>query len=267
VSMPGVPHQMKGMMEIDVLPKLQSAFALPKIFHRTLITAGIGESFLAERIKDFESALPSNIKMAYLPNYGMVKVRLTSSGEADIIQPQIDKTFQTLKSQIEDVLVADEDISMQKIVGKLLLEKKLQLGMSESCTGGYISQLITSIPGSSEYFKGSIISYSNEMKQKILEVPQKTIETNGAVSKETAEAMTKGTLNVLGVDIALVATGIMGPGGGTNEKPVGTIWIGVGNQKKVQVHPFHFRFDRQRNIELSANAALNILRKFILENW
>lgn len=267
VSMPGVPHEMKGMMENDVLIKLKDFFTLPLVYHRTLITAGIGESFLAERLKDFETALPTAIKMAYLPNYGMVKIRLTATGEAEVIKPLVDHTFQTLQSIIKDVLVATEDLSMQKIVSKLLLEKKLQLGIAESCTGGQISHLITAMPGSSEFFRGSIVSYANGVKKDLLGVNAETLEKFGAVSRETAEEMTRGAIQSLGTDVAVVTTGIMGPTGGSEDKPVGTIWIGVGNKEKTEVQSFHFRFDRQRNIELSANAALNMLRKFILENW
>ncbi len=266
ISMPGVPHEMKGMMLNDVLPILQTKLQLLPIVHRTLLTAGIGESFLAERIKEFESSLPTNIKLAYLPNYGMVKLRLSATGNDARTIAELEALFDMLKQQVSDVMVIDEDISLQEAVGRLLISKKKTVATAESCTGGYISHLITSIRGSSNYFKGSVVSYDNEIKENILNVSHQTLETMGAVSEDTVVQMIKGTLLNLKTDYALATSGIMGPDGGTNDKPVGTVWVAVGNREKVRTHAFHFRFDRQRNIELTAHNALNMLRKFILES-
>jgi nicotinamide-nucleotide amidase len=264
VSMPGVPHEMKGMMIQDVLPSLLQIFQLPPIIHRTLLTAGIGESFLAERITDFETQLPTNIKLAYLPNYGMVKLRLSARGKSEKLMAELEAEFDMLKSKLSDVMVVDEDLSMQQVIGRLLKKNGKTLGTAESCTGGYIAHLITSVPGSSEYFKGSVVSYANAVKEDVLQVDGQVLKNFGAVSKETASQMVKGALKVLKTDYALVTTGIMGPDGGTPEKPVGTVWVGVGNAEKTETHHFHFRFDRQRNMELTGTHALNVLRKFIL---
>jgi len=266
ISMPGVPHEMKGMMLNDVLPILQTKLQLLPIVHRTLLTAGIGESFLAERIKEFESSLPTNIRLAYLPNYGMVKLRLSATGNDAKTIAELEALFDMLKQQVSDVMVIDEDISLQEAVGRLLISKNKTVATAESCTGGYISHLITSIRGSSNYFKGSVVSYDNEIKENILNVSHQTLETMGAVSEDTVVQMIKGTLLNLKTDYALATSGIMGPDGGTNDKPVGTVWVAVGNREKVRTHAFHFRFDRQRNIELTAHNALNMLRKFIIES-
>jgi nicotinamide-nucleotide amidase len=264
VSMPGVPHEMKGMMVQDVLPSLLELFKLPPIIHRTLLTAGIGESFLAERITDFETQLPTNIKLAYLPNYGMVKLRLSARGKSEKLMAELEAEFDMLKSKLSDVMVVDEDLSMQQVVGRLLKKNGKTMGTAESCTGGYIAHLITSVPGSSEYFKGSIVSYANAIKEDILQVDPQTLKNYGSVSKETASQMVKGALKVLKTDFVVVTTGIMGPDGGTPEKPTGTVWVGVGTAEKTETHHFHFRFDRQRNMELTGTHALNVLRKFII---
>jgi nicotinamide-nucleotide amidase len=266
VSMPGVPNEMKGMMLNDVLPRLQQRLQLMPIVHRTLLTAGIGESFLAERIREFESHLPGNIKLAYLPNYGMVKLRLSATGNDPKTFAELEALFDMLKQQVSDVMVIDEDISLQEAIGRLLVSRHKTLATAESCTGGYIAHLITSIRGSSNYFKGSIISYDNEVKESLLNVSHQTLESSGAVSEETVVQMIRGALQNLKTNYAIATSGIMGPDGGSIEKPVGTVWVAVGNREKVRTHLFHFRFDRQRNTELTAHNALNMLRKFILEN-
>lgn len=266
ISMPGVPHEMKGMMLQTVLPTLQQKYSMAPIIHRTLLTAGIGESFLAERIQEFEKNLPTNIKLAYLPNYGMVKLRLTTSATDPGTHIELEALFDMLKQLVSDVMVIDEDITLQETVGRLLKKNKQTLCTAESCTGGYIAHLITSISGSSDYFKGGIVSYANETKQQLLMVDAGTIEKKGAVSEETVVEMLRGALSGTNADYAIATSGIMGPNGGTATKPVGNVWVAVGNGEKVRTHEFHFRFDRQRNIELTANNALNMLRKFIVEN-
>lgn len=267
ISMPGVPFEMQTIMREHVLKLLPERFKMAHIAHRTLLTAGIGESFLAERIKDFEEKLPANIKLAYLPSYGMVRLRLTDTGyDVDAIEKEINEQFATLQTLIPDVLVTNIDEPMETVVGKLLLSKKQTVGTAESCTGGYIAHLITSHAGSSAYFKGSVVSYDNEVKTDLLGVTTETLQTAGAVSEETVTQMVKGALKQLKTDYALAVSGIMGPDGGSAEKPVGTVWVAVGNNKKITTQKLWFRYERKRNIELTAINALNLLRKFILEN-
>ncbi|MGN6213148.1 CinA family nicotinamide mononucleotide deamidase-related protein [Parafilimonas sp.] len=266
ISMPGVPHEMKAAMNNHVLPLLQQRFQLPYIGHRTLLTAGIGESFLAERIKGFESSLPSNIKLAYLPNYGMVRLRLTAQGDKEKTERELNERFAILKEEVKDVLAVDEDIPFEILVGKLLRQHNKTVSTAESCTGGYIAHLITSIAGSSDYFKGSVVSYSNSIKENVLQVNNETLSTVGAVSEETVKEMISGVLKVMQTDYAMAVSGIMGPGGGSEDKPVGTVWIAVGNTEKIETKRMHFRFDRKRNIELTAVNALYLLYRFVKTN-
>jgi len=267
VSMPGVPHEMKGLMMDEVLPRLQTHFKMWAIVSRTLLTFGIGESFLAERIKDFEEALPPNIKLAYLPNYGMVRLRLTGTAvDAAVITPQVETQFKALLQLLPDVLVTDKDEPMEMVIGRLLLEKKKTMVTAESCTGGYIAHRITVNAGSSEYFRGSVVSYANEVKETLLQVPHGYFTTVGAVSEEVVRDMVKGVLQQIKADYAIAVSGIMGPGGATPEKPVGMVWVAVGNKEKIVTQLFNFRFDRARNIEITTMNALNLLRKFIIEH-
>lgn len=265
VSLPGVPHEMKGLMTREVIPQLLKQFNPPIILHRTLLTAGIGESFLAERISQFEINLPSFIKLAYLPSYGMVRLRLSASGyDKKNIEEIINEQFTLLQEQVADVLVTNKDESMDQVVANLLLKYGQTVSTAESCTGGYIAQLFTSAAGSSRYFLGSIVSYANQVKKDLLNVSGETLSTVGAVSEETAIQMVKGALTSLKTDYAIATSGIMGPGGGSEEKPVGTVWIAVGNSQETITRKFNFRFDRRRNIELTATNALNLLRLFII---
>jgi len=267
VSLPGVPNEMKGLMINEVLPRLQKEFILPSIVHKTIFTAGAGESFIAEKIKDFESALPSYIKLAYLPAYGMVRLRLTSIGESKKkVEDDLLPYFNQLKEMVKDVMVADEDEGLEITIGKILKAKGKTMATAESCTGGYIAHLITSVPGSSEYYKGSVVSYANEVKENVLGVSADTLKTVGAVSEETVQQMVKGVIEKLNVDFALATSGIMGPDGGTPDKPVGTVWIAAGDKENLITQKLFFRFDRERNIEMTAQASLNMLRKFILAN-
>jgi nicotinamide-nucleotide amidase len=265
ISMPGVPYEMKGLMKDKVLPLVKEKFELLHIGHRTLLTAGIGESFLAEMIKDFEAALPDFIKLAYLPNYGMVRLRLTATGKQSIVENELDKQFKQLKELVKDYLVIDEDITLQGLIGRMLKDKHKTVATAESCTGGYIAHLITSVPGSSNYFKGSVVSYDNSIKKNILKVKDETLQTVGAVSEETVREMLRGVLNIMQTDYAIAVSGIMGPDGGTPDKPVGTVWLAVGNNENIETKKFQFRFERLRNIELTAINALNFLRAFILK--
>ena len=267
VSLPGVPHEMKGLMTNEVLPRIPKYFKLPFIIHRTAFTMGTGESMIAEKIKEFETGLPEHIKLAYLPGYGMVKLRLTAKGDdKEKMEKELNERFSILKELVAEWLVIDKDENLATVVTKILKEKNKTIGTAESCTGGYIAHLITSNPGSSVGYKGSIISYANDVKENILGVTDKTLRSVGAVSEETVIQMVKGAIEKLNVDFALATSGIMGPDGGTDEKPVGTVWIAAGNKGKVQTTKLAFRFDRERNIEMTSHTALNFLRKFILAN-
>jgi nicotinamide-nucleotide amidase len=223
VSMPGVPHEMKGLMKDKVLPLLKHRFQLPYIAHRTLLTAGVGESFLAEMIKDFEGTLPAYVKLAYLPNHGMVRLRLTATGERDVVDADLNSRFADLKELVNEYLVIDEDISFEVLIGRILNERDKSLATAESCTGGYIAHLITSVPGASNYFKGSVVSYDNCIKKNVLKVTEETLQTAGAVSEATVREMLKGVLELMQADYAIAVSGIMGPDGGSPEKPVGTV--------------------------------------------
>ena len=265
VSMPGVPHEMQGMMTDDVIPLLQKEFEVAHISHRTLLTFGIGESMLADMIQDFEEALPSNIKQAYLPNYGMVRLRLTATGiDNKETENQIQHHFNKLQELVKEFLVTNDDIPMEKILGNLLSQKNKTLATAESCTGGYIAHLITLIPGSSSFYKGTIVSYDNAIKTSLLKVPEDMLAQNGAVSEPVVVQMVKGILQNIPTDYAIAVSGIMGPDGGSADKPVGTVWIAVGNAQKQMTQQLHFRFNRQRNIQLTAVNAMNLMRKFIL---
>ncbi len=267
VSMPGVPFEMMAMMTDDVIPFLKQQFKASHISHRTLLTAGVGESTLADLVQDFEENLPSNIKLAYLPSYGMVRLRLSSSGEdADKVDEILDVHFITLQQLVSEFLVTNVDESIEKTLGKLLVQKGKTMSTAESCTGGYIAQLITAMPCSSAFFAGSVVSYSNKIKQDLLGVKDDTLKKNGAVSEEVVLEMAKGALKNLGTDYTIAVSGIMGPDGAVENKPVGTVWVCVGSNDNLITQKFSFRFDRERNIRLTALNALNMLRKFVTEN-
>lgn len=266
-SLPGVPHEMKGLITDQVIPSLQKEFILPAIIHKTAFTAGQGESVIAELLKEFEPSLPTYIKLAYLPNYGMVKLRLTSIGDTkEAVENEILPYFEKLQELVKEYLVSGSDEGLEVVIGKILKAKNKTMGTAESCTGGYIAHLITSVQGSSDYFKGSVVSYSNDIKENMLGVKKETLKGFGAVSKETVTEMVAGTLLKLNVDYAVAVSGIMGPGGGSPEKPVGTVWVAAGNITKTETVQLHLRFDRARNIEMTAAKALDFLRKFILAN-
>lgn len=267
ISLPGVPYEMKGLIIEEVIPRLKEIFSLPAIVHKTIFTAGQGESFIAETIKDVETSLPSHIKLAYLPGFGLVKLRLTARGDnKEQLEKDLAPYVAQLKELLKEFIVTDTDEGLEIVIGKILKSKGKTMATAESCTGGNIAHMITSIPGSSNYYKGSVVSYANEVKENILGVKDETLGSVGAVSEETVLQMVKGVIEKLNVDYAVATSGIMGPDGGTAEKPVGTVWIGTGSKNKAEAKKFYFRFDRERNIEQTSLTALNMLRKFILEN-
>jgi nicotinamide-nucleotide amidase len=265
VSMPGVPHEMKGMMEDIVLPLLKKKLVTGYIIHRTMLLAGIGESFLAEHIQQWEEALPKDFKLAYLPNHGLIRLRITGNGSNDVqLSADLNEQFEALKILVSEWLVIDEDLSMPQVIGKMLNARKKLLGTAESCTGGYIAHLFTREAGASDKFNGTVVSYSNEVKKNLLGVRQETLDTTGAVSEETVTQMARGALKALKADYVVATSGIMGPDGGSYAKPVGTVWVAVGDNDNLIAQEFHFRYDRLRNIEMTANSALNLLRKFMI---
>ena len=267
ISMPGVPHEMKGLMSTQVLPLLQKEFEMPFILHRTLLTAGVGESFIAEKIQSWEEALPSHIKLAYLPNYGMVRLRLTTQGNDEQgLNQELNTYFLQLQELVQEWLIIDKDLSLEKALGDLLISKNKTIATAESCSGGYIAHLLTSVPGSSTYFKGTVVAYSYDAKETILGVNHSTLEHKGAVSEETITEMFNGLMNVTTADYGIATSGIMGPGGGTDDKPVGTVWVAVGSREKMVAKRLHFRFDRGKNIELTASNALLMLFQFVKAN-
>ncbi|MBA4259303.1 MAG: competence/damage-inducible protein A [Chitinophaga sp.] len=267
IAMPGVPHEMKWIMQEHVLPLTSKWFNSGFIEHRTLLTAGIGESFLAEKIKDFEQALPAHIKLAYLPNYGMVRLRLSAWGtDAGILNKDLDNQFNELKNNVLEHLVTDKDDPMEVVVGNLLKQKKQTIATAESCTGGYIAHLLSKHAGSSLFYTGSIISYANIIKEQFLDVSHETLTTVGAVSKEAVTQMAIAVREKMNSDYAIAVSGIMGPGGATEEKSVGLVWIAVASNNQVIAKDFQFRFDRERNISLTAVNALNMIRTMIVDN-
>jgi nicotinamide-nucleotide amidase len=265
VSMPGVPYEMKWLMENKVLPAIKQHFKTPFIMHKTLLTQGIGESILAEQIKDWEESLPSFLKLAYLPSVGAVRLRLSGYGENQKdLTKAFDEQFSLLNSQVKKYSYGYDDDTLEKVVGKLLIEQNKWLATAESCTGGKIAAAITKVPGSSKYFKGAIVSYANEIKCNLLNVPDELLNLHGAVSQEVVESMAKGALLKLNADIAVATSGIAGPDGGTLEKPVGLVWIAVATPTQVFSKQFLFGNNRDRNVEVATLSALFMLRKMLL---
>ncbi len=265
ISMPGVPNEMQGMVISDVIPLLKSRFAQYHISHRTLLTFGIGESSLADMIEDFETALPTHIKLAYLPNYGMVRLRLSSmGGHMAETEKEIEEYFGSLQKLAHTYLVTNLDEPMEIVLSKLLISRKQTISTAESCTGGYMAHLLTSQAGASAFYNGSVVSYSNEVKSNVLGVREAVLASEGAVSEPVVLQMVRGVLATIQTDYAIAVSGIMGPDGGTEQKPAGMVWIAVGNKDRQVSQQFHFRFNRQRNIQLTAVNAFNLMRKFIL---
>jgi nicotinamide-nucleotide amidase len=266
ISLPGVPQEMKAIMQGSVLSLLKTELSTPFVFHRTLLTVGIGESMLAEKLIDFEKNIPASLSLAYLPQYGMVKLRISAIGEdQNTLRIALQDTVDKLKDLVADHLVTDQQEELEAVVGRLILEKGATLGTAESCTGGLIASMISAVPGASRYYVGSVVSYSNEVKQQLLGVKKETLETAGAVSEAAVTEMANGLLATLGCTYVIAVSGIMGPDGGTAEKPVGTVWIAVGDQQKVVARSYKWGFDRTRNTKQTAITALNLLRQFILK--
>ncbi len=267
VSMPGVPFEMKGIMKKSVLPKLKERFRLPLILHRTVVTIGLPESTISSMLHEFELKLPSNIKLAYLPNFGMVRLRLSG---IDFEEQKLIAEMQILVSEILQIIepsfiAATDDLRPEQIVGNLLKAKGQTVSIAESCTGGFISHQLTTISGSSNYFQGSVIAYANSVKINQLGVSKAIIETHGAVSEECAIQMAEGAKKYLNSDYALSTTGIAGPEGGSAEKPVGLVWIAVSGPKGTKSRKLMANGERFNIIERASLVALDMLRRAILE--
>lgn len=266
MSMPGVPHEMKKLMTDFVLPKLPTLFPLPIIVHRMVKTVGIGESWLADLIREWENALPKNIRLAYLPSLGHVKLRLTGFGQVkEEIEKDIQAQIDLVLPSIEKYVYGYDSESLETAIGKLLTTNKKTIALAESCTGGYISHLITSISGSSSYFQGAVVPYHNQFKNEILKVKNETLNSFGAVSEETVTEMAKGVRDLFKADFGLASSGIAGPNGGTEEKPVGTVWISCAGEGFIETKKLQLTQDRMLNIQLTGVAVLNLLRICILE--
>lgn len=263
ISMPGVPHEMKHLMETQVLPRLKERFSFPHIYHVNLMTAGAGESVVANKLSAFEEQLPSNMKLAYLPNLGVVKLRISAYGEGDALANVVAVQKEKIKEALGSLVYQEGEEPLEVFIGNLLSERKETISCAESCTGGYISHLLTSVAGSSAYFEGSIISYSYDVKEKVLGVKNKTLMQVGAVSEECVQEMLSGLLKLTGTTYGIAVSGIAGPGGATADKPVGTVWIAVGSQQRQVAKRFQFFPSRAENIKVFSNAALNMLRLFM----
>jgi nicotinamide-nucleotide amidase len=267
VSMPGVPFEMEAIMNEEVFPRLSNLGIAQSIVHKTVLTIGLPESMLAEKIEAWESSLPSYIKLAYLPSPLAVRLRLSAYGsDRLVLEEMIEIKVRELLNIIHDNIFGFDDDNMSLVIGRMLIELSQTLAVAESCTGGNIAHYITSNAGSSAYFKGGVVAYSNEMKSKLLHVPADMIEAHGAVSQEVAEAMALGAQKVMNTDYSLATTGIAGPDGGTEDKPVGTIWIAAAGPSGVISKKYIFSHNRERNIIRSSQTALNLLRKLILND-
>ncbi|MCF0052033.1 competence/damage-inducible protein A [Dyadobacter sp. LJ53] len=266
VSLPGVPYEMKSLMEFEILPRLKAKFVSNIIQHKSVRTIGIGESFLAEKIASWEDALPAHIKLAYLPHFGQVRLRLTGTGTDQAqLDAELAEQVGLLMPYIEEWVFGFDSDELETVIGSLLVQNHATVGTAESCTGGFVANQITNVPGASRYFEGSVVSYSNEVKMNVLGVSPQTLEAYGAVSEQTAREMAEGARKVLNTTFAISTTGIAGPDGGTDDKPVGTIWIACATPDETFTQLLTLRNNRKINIELTSSYALNLLRKTILK--
>lgn len=264
ISLPGVPFEMKKLMSDYVIPELSTRFNLPAIIHHTINTEGIAESTLADTIKEWELSLPGHMHLAYLPSPGIVRLRITGVGpDKEVLITEIASFEEKLGKIIPEYIYSYNDEALEEVLGKALLNKGYSLCTAESCTGGYIAHRITSVPGSSRYFKGSVVAYSNEIKNSVLDIPLEILEKHGAVSREVVSLMAENARKLLKSDVAVAVSGIAGPDGGTPEKPVGTVWAAVSSPKGTFEKKFLFGDNRERNIVRTGNSALHLILKNI----
>lgn len=268
VSMPGVPYEMMYLMDDEVLPRIKSRFKLPSIVHKTILTANIGESFLAKEIEEIEDSLPPHIKLAYLPKLGQVRLRLSAKGDNELtLKAEVEVYAQQIITKIKKFVVIDEDLPLEQAILNMMKSKGLTLSTAESCTGGYIAHLITQHPGCSSVFWGGAVAYAYELKESILGVKEVTLSKFGAVSEETVTEMAEGAIKHFKTDYAIAVSGIAGPDGGTEDKPVGTVWIAISSKNKTVAKVFNFSNKRLQNIERSAASALMMLLNLLREDF
>lgn len=266
ISLPGVPFEMKTIFDEEVLPRIKQKFSLPSIFNRTINTVSIGESFLADKIKYIEDELPSHIKLAYLPSVNMVRLRLSAFGEnKSLLEKEVNVFAEKIYFEIAEYIYGEGNDSLANSVGKLLMQNNKTVATAESCSGGYIAHQLTSVSGSSKFYLGSIIAYSYAIKESELGVSKNVLNTLGAVSEECVVQMAEGIFKKFNVDYAISASGIAGPDGGTNEKPVGTVWIAIATKEKTITKKSNFGENREYNIQKTSIVALDMLRKILLE--
>ena len=267
VSMPGVPFEMKAIMETEVLPRVIRHFKTPVIFHKVIKTVGIGESYLSDLIQDWELSLPAHVKLAYLPSLGIVKLRLTAFGDdLDSLSADVETELARVMPLISSYVFGYEKEELAEVVGFLLRKMKTSLGVAESCTGGHLAHQFTQISGSSDYFTGGIVSYANQIKMEQLGVSASILSEFGAVSEPCIRAMAEGARKVLGTTYALATSGIAGPTGGTDEKPVGTVWIALAHPEGVITRKLQLAGTRMQNIHMTSLASINLLRRFLLHD-
>ncbi|GGE01027.1 competence/damage-inducible protein A [Planktosalinus lacus] len=268
VSMPGVPYEMKSLMQNEVLPRLQKKFKRPVIVHKTLLTTGMGESAIAEIIEEFENNLPQEIKLAYLPSLGRVRLRLSTKGLNEAaLHAAIDNHVKQLQGLIGDIIIGfDEETSIEEVIANLLVKNHQTLSLAESCTGGQMARKLTKMSGSSQYFTGGFVTYATASKTKILGVPKELIKKHTVVSSEVAEAMAKSAKQLYETDFAISTTGIAGPTKGDANEDVGTVFIGIATPQGVFSEKFNFGKERQRVITSATNKGFELLRKEILKN-
>jgi len=261
ISLPGVPYEMKTIVERELLTRLKALNDGQIIIHKTVMTYGLGESFLSERIASWEDALPENFKLAYLPKPGILRLRLSAFGtDENALNAEMTRQLEGLQNLIPELIYGYDDESLEAVIFRLLKEKKQTLSVAESCTGGYIAHRITLMPGSSEVFNGSVVVYAYEAKQNLIGVTLETLEKYGAVSEQCVIEMAEGCNKLFNTDYAIAVSGIAGPGGATDEKPVGTVWIAVATPEKTIAEKFSFGDNRERNILRACLSALNMLR-------
>jgi nicotinamide-nucleotide amidase len=267
MSMPGVPHEMKYLMENAVIPKIKEKYSLPVIYHKLIKTIGIGESWLSDIISEWEDQLPAHIRLAYLPSLGEVKLRLTGFGDTyEFIVQEVDDQIRKVEALISEYIYGYNHETIASAIGHLLNQRSEKIAIAESCTGGYLSHLVTGIAGSSNYFNGGLIPYHNTFKENLLGVKAATLSSNGAVSEETVIEMSQQVRLAFNASYGLATSGIAGPGGGSEEKPVGLVWIACHDGENCRTRKLQLTKDRLINIQLTSTASLNLLRQTILEN-
>lgn len=267
VSMPGVPFEMKAIMENEVIPKLVSYFRTPIIYHKVIKTIGIGESYLSDLIQDWELYLPSHIKLAYLPSLGIVKLRLTAFGEhIEKLKTEVEEQIDALRPLINSYIFGYNKDELSEVVGHLLIKNMAKIAVAESCTGGHLAHQFTQVAGSSEYFVGGVISYSNEIKRDVLNVSESIFKSDGAVSEACVIAMAQGIRSKFKANFGIATSGIAGPSGGSIEKPVGTVWIALASEGEVITRKLQLGGNRLQNIHMTSLNSLNLIRRYLLKD-